>query len=261
MLNTKVPYGYNVADGGLGGGDQRGEKNHAYGKPSHRRKSVYPNLLSELAKRGFITYRQIGELLGLSEYTLSKKMCGKQNFTDKQKIFLVGYLGKNAEYLFARSDGKGNWYNKGKTPYKNLLAMMQVRGFNTYEEFAKQFAKPMKMSPKNFARKMRGEQNFTNQQKAFLVDYFDKPADYLFARDDDKSSVSNKGKTPYKNLLLELAKRGITTYALIATLMNLSYCTIKRKMSGRRSFTDEEKAFLADYLGKSVEYLFARNDR
>ena len=239
-----------------------GANNPAYGKPAwNRGYSPYKNLLTELEARGIVTYRQIAELLSVSINTIKHKIHGDRNFTNEEKAFLVDYLGKPAEYLFARDNGIDVFQdNKKPSPmrknlYKNLLTELEKRGIITYADFATL----MNLSLSSIEVKMSGKAPFTNKQKAFLSDYIKKPVEYLFARTDGKSDKpSSRFKSPYKNLLTELEKRGIVTKVDIATLMCLSYSAVKFKMSGERAFTDKQKAFLADYLKKPVEYLFQK---
>ena len=55
-------------------------------------------------------------------------------------------------------------------------------------------------------------------------------------------------------------EHGITKYIELAEPMEMLPDTFRNKMRGRNNFTDSEKNFLADYLGKPIEYLFACDD-
>ena len=80
----------------------RGKRHSNFGKPSSRRgKSLFPNLIFEMNARGII-YPVLANLLGISLTSLSMKMRGGRNFTDKDKNKLVEIFGKTIEYLLAR---------------------------------------------------------------------------------------------------------------------------------------------------------------
>ena len=293
LLGTKVPNGYNLKDGGDGGGhhsqetcaqmseSRRGENNPAYNKTSSQRKSPYKNLLAAMAERGINTYRELAELMGISVSKLSRKMSGETYFTDDEKSFLVDYFGKPVEYLFARNDGKSakpkptpkkklkpkpkrsKSLLNCKSPYKNLLAAIVERGITKYTEIAE----PMKMAPNTFRNKMRGKSNFTAEQKAFIADYLGKPVEYLFKRDDGKSSESNRGNPaqnrghcPYPNILKAMAKCNLQTYDQLAERAGVSPKNFGRKMTGIRNFTNEDKVKISNALGETIEYLFVRDD-
>lgn len=70
---------------------------------AQRQESPYKNLLCEMDKQ-YISYTALGELLGLSYQTISKKMRGERNFTAKDIAKLVEIFGKPAEYLLERDD-------------------------------------------------------------------------------------------------------------------------------------------------------------
>ena len=295
---TKEPFGYNVADGGKSLGDQSGKKNHAYGKASPFQKSVYPNLLAELAKHGINTYRQIGELLGLSTDSIKQKMHGKLFFTDEQQAFLADYLGKPIEYLFARSDGKSSVSNYHKTPSDETK--QKIRESTSGEKnhfFGKQhtdetiqkisetqraycpyknllaamdeigivsyaaLAERMEISLPNISRKMSGKVPFTDEDKVKLVAIFNKPIDYLLEREDRKPvESSSRHKTPLQNLLARMKEKGYKTYTAFAVPMQMNLKNLADKMSGKSSFTPEQQARLVEVLDAPIEYLLARVD-
>ncbi len=215
LLGTKIPNGYNLKDGGDGGGhhsqetcaqmseSRRGENNPAYNKTSSQRKSPYKNLLAAMAERGINTYRELAELMGISVSKLSRKMSGETYFTDDEKSFLADYLGKPIEYLFERDDGKsaesnrGNpAQNRGHCPYPNILKEMAKCNLQTYDQLAERADIP----PKNFGRKMNGIRNFTNEDKVKISNALGETIEYLFVRDDGIKVVSDCGRCPYNNL-------------------------------------------------------------
>lgn len=87
---------------------------------SHRNETSYKNLLNELDKQQ-LTYTALAELMGLKVMTISDKMLGRYNFTEKDIAKLVEIFDKPADYLLARDDGLSIKLSKrGKTPYKNF---------------------------------------------------------------------------------------------------------------------------------------------
>ena len=148
--------------------------------------------------------------------------------------------------------------NRGETPFKNLLNEIDNRQL-TYTDISKFLG----IHSATVSEKMHGRINFTDSDKAKLAEFFDKPIDYLFQRDDDggyvKSSAKNHGKSPYKNLKAELEARQLS-YAKLAELMGAEKNSIARKMRGDRSFMEREKEKLSEIFGKPVEYLMARDE-
>ena len=272
LLDTKAPNGYNLKDGGDGGGhhsqetcaqmseSRRGENNPAYNKTSSRRKSPYKNLLAAMAERGINTYRELAEIMGLSASKLSHKLNGETYFTDDEKAFLADYFGKPAEYLFARDDGKSSESNRGNPaqnrghcPYPKILEAMAKCKIRTYGQLAERAG----VSPKNFERKMNGIRNFTNKDKIKISKALGEPLEYLFVRDDGIGVVSDCGRYPYQNLEAEMAIQKISR-RMLAKLLDMPFSTLSDRIHGRGEFTDEQKARLVVILGKPAEYLFAR---
>lgn len=175
-------------------------------KLSVRRRADTPfkNLLSEMDKR-LITYIALGKLLGIKDTAISNKMLGKKNFTASQIAKLVELFDKPAEYLMLRDDGlpavmikprsgannplfgkhhtiesraKMSANRRNESPYKNLLCELDVRKLS-YTALGKFLG----LTQSTMSHKMRDDQNFTAEQVAKLVEIFDKPAEYLLARD------------------------------------------------------------------------------
>ena len=69
---------------------------------SKRGTTPYKNLRKEMDKRNF-SYNSLAKLFSFCHQTVSDKMSGKRNFTEKQIANLVEFFGKPAEYLMARS--------------------------------------------------------------------------------------------------------------------------------------------------------------
>ena len=129
-LGTKVPNGYNIADGGGGtvGCKHTPEtcakisallsgKNHPlFGQhlppeycskisAANRGYSPFKNLVHELDER-HLSYSALARLMDFSSHKhVSLKMCGKIIFTERDKAKLVEIFDKPIEYLLARDDG------------------------------------------------------------------------------------------------------------------------------------------------------------
>ena len=219
--NTKHPNGYNLTDGGEGtlgvertpeqkaklsearkgkplplehrqkiSEAERGEKNPFFGKQhtkaarekiadGHRKSSPYKNLLAEL-KAHQLLYANLAELLNVSQTSITEKMRGKKNFTARDRIKLVEIFGKPIEYLLKRDDGlEATLSNRGVSPYKNLVAELEVLNMSYTS-----LAKIMGLGVVSVSNKMRGKTRFTDSDKKKLAEIFGKPVEYLLQRDD-----------------------------------------------------------------------------
>ena len=153
---------------------------------------------------------------------------------------------------------------RGESPYKNLLAEMDKRNFS-YASLAKLLG----LCHQTVSDKMRGKQNFTASQIDKLVEIFGKPAEYLIARDDGLSAMTDRAKlgakssaiqrasSPYKNLLSEMDERGFS-YRSLAELLNSTRKSVSNKMRGIYNFSVKDIAKLVKIFGKPAEYLMAR---
>ena len=148
-------------------------------------------------------------------------------------------------------------------PYKNLVAEMKARGLDY-----KDLAELLGVTPQTISHKMRGDYKFTAKQKAFLAEYFGKPVEYLFERDDAEdltqfgtkiSSHKRSYKEVYKNLVAEMEARGITV-EILAELLRITPKTLYCKLRGEIKFLDRDKVKLVEIFGKPIEYLLARDD-
>lgn len=201
-------------------------------------------------------YTEFAELMGLSIPAISEKMRGNRNFTTRDKIRLEKIFCKPAEYLLQRDDGKNSMSNRGISPYKNLLSEIYKHKLKYCE-----IAELLGIAQATFSCRMHGKLNFTEQEKNKLADFFGKPIEYLFKRDESdsaKPSTPHRRESPYPNLIHELDARQLS-YGALARLMDWDKNSFARKMRGDRSFMDKEKNKLADFFGKPVEYLFKRN--
>ena len=66
------------------------------------------------------------------------------------------------------------------SPYKNLISELDKR-YLSYNAFAQLIS----LSVTSFSRRMRGKVNFTDADKAKLVEIFCKPIEYLLERTAD----------------------------------------------------------------------------
>ena len=201
-LNSKVPNGYNLTDGGEGVGgctDETRAKLSAKHKgvkksPEHcfkiavslRGTTPYKNLINEIEKR-HLKYFEVAELLGLSASNFKNKLHGRCHFTDKDIDKLVEFFGLPAEYLMVRDDrlsattsmaegfAKISAKKRGYSPYRNLLIEIDKRHL-TYRGLSKLTG----ISKSALPLKMSGKVKFTANEIAKLVELFGKPAEYLF---------------------------------------------------------------------------------
>ena len=141
--------------------------------------SPYKNLVAELDARQ-MSYAALAKLLGLSAGKVSMKMRCERNFTAKDKAKLVEIFGKPIEYLLERevcTDAPK--ISHARCPFKNLVAELDARQMS-YTALSKLLG----LSDSAVCARMRGERNFTERDKAKLVEIFGKPIEYLLARDD-----------------------------------------------------------------------------
>jgi len=68
---------------------------------------------------------------------------------------------------------------KKTSPYKNLIAEMDDRQLSYVA-----LEKLMGLPKNTLSPKMRGERSFTDEDKIKLIELFQKPIEYLLARDD-----------------------------------------------------------------------------
>ena len=139
------------------------------------------------------------------------------------------------------------------TPFKNLLAEMDKRQMS-YRDLAELLG----LAQMTSSERMRGIKIFKAVEVIKLVEFFGKPAEYLFARDDGIPFSPSKNSS-FKNLLMEMDKRKITYRALAKLLSLKNETSISNKMSGRDNFTAKDKAKLVEIFGKPVEYLMVRD--
>lgn len=144
---------------------------------------------------------------------------------------------------------------RSESPYKNLVAELDARNLSYAA-----LARLMGATPNVVSRKMNCVRNFTDADKAKLVEIFGKTIDYLLERDDTIAVPSPKyDKKLYKNLLNEMDNQYINKTAL-AELLGLSKRSLFGKMRGEYNFNDAEKAKLVEIFGKPIEYLLERKD-
>ena len=100
---------------------------------------------------------------------------GRKNSPETKAKMSASQIGHEVS---AKTAVKISIRNRGTTLFKNLLAEMDARQI-TYRGLAKILG----LAQPTVSQKMSGERNFTAEQIAKLVEIFDKPADYLLARD------------------------------------------------------------------------------
>ena len=139
--------------------------------------SPYQNLLNELDSHQ-LTYAMLAELLDLSLATVSQKMRGEHNFTEKDVAKLVKIFGKPIECLLPpeaymkKADPRRSY-----SPYQNLLRELDMHRISYHY-----LATLLNMTQSAVSRKIHGEYNFTERDKTKLVEIFGKPIEYLLER-------------------------------------------------------------------------------
>lgn len=166
----------------------------AHVSAAQRGDSPYKNLIAELDAHNF-SYAEFVKLTGIAK--ISYKMRGIRNFTDADKVKLVEVFCKLIEYLLegeplpeikevvkkkraplSQADcAKMSARQRGYSPYKNLIAELDAHQLSY-----KALERIMGVAKSTIARKIRGEYNFTDADKAKLVEIFDKPIEYLLER-------------------------------------------------------------------------------
>lgn len=261
--NTKVPNGYNLTDGGEGtvglertpehckniSESKKGDKHPFYGKhhtPEHR-----ANIAAGLKGRKFTSEH----CAHISESKMGTHI--EDETRDKMAESRSGERNPNfgkprpPEVAFQIATK-----NRSESPYKNLVAEMDARQMTVAA-----LAKFLGINSATLSEKMRGKINFTSEQIAKIEELLQKPAAYLFERDENFSfePATDRRKSPYKNLIAELDTRGFS-FPKVAELIGSSKSSIYKKMRGERNFKDSEKKKLAEILGKPIEYLLQRSE-
>ncbi len=195
-LKTKSPKGYNLTDGGTGFTEEVRAKMSAKQKgvsrslqhcanisAGQRGNSPFKNLTAEIDKMK-LTYTSLAKLLGLTQQTVSRKMLGQQNFTEKDKVKLAEIFNLPAEYLMERTDGLPARISKlgmkifvsrrCDSPLKNLLNEMKKRKIN-----GRGLGKLMGMGNTSIRLRINGKIKFKANEISKLVEIFNLPAEYL----------------------------------------------------------------------------------
>lgn len=258
--DTMAPNGYNLTEGGEGGKpceevcariaeSRSGEKHPFFGK--HHTPQHCANIAKALTGKK----RSPEHCANISK--------GKQGKTPKDETrdrMAESQLGeRNHNYGKPReteTSVKISVKNRHGSQFKNLLAELDAHQLSYAA-----LAKILNLAPKTISDKMLGKRKFTDDDKAKLAEFFGKPIEYLFQRDEEacvNPSEPHRKKSPYKNLQNELDAQNIS-YTKLAELIGSTKQSVARKMRGERSFMDREKAQIAEILGKPVEYLFQRD--
>lgn len=195
-LKTKSPKGYNLTDGGTGFTEEVRSKMSAKQKgvsrslqhcanisAGQRGNSPFKNLTAEIDKMK-LTYTSLAKLLGLTQQTVSRKMLGQENFTEKDKVKLAEIFNLPAEYLMERTDGLPARISKlgmkifvsrrCNSPLKNLLNEMKKRKIN-----GRGLGKLMGMGNTSIRLRINGKIKFKANEISKLVEIFNLPAEYL----------------------------------------------------------------------------------
>lgn len=177
---------------------------------------------------------------------------GKHHTAESKTKMAIAHVGKTPA---PETCSKRSVANRSESHFKNLLNEMDAHNLS-YNALGQLLG----LNQVSVSERMLGRIKFSESDVAKLVEIFKKPAEYLMARDDGLSTTLSKNhKTPYKNLAEEMATRKIS-YSKLAKLLGLARKTIFLKMCGDKyNFNANEKAQIAEILGKPVEYLFQRD--
>ena len=200
--HSKCPYGYNLTDGGEG-------------TVGLERTPEWCAKISEARK---------GKPLPPEHYAKLSIM----NKGDKNPFF-----GKNHTNAARK---KMAVIHRKETPYKNLLAEM-----NKQQLLYNALAELLGISISTLSSKVHGNRNFTAKDISKLVEIFEMPVEYLLKRNDGSElEMSNRGKTPYKNLSNEINKRDLT-FTVLAELLGISIASLSMKIHCKQKFTARDK--------------------
>lgn len=214
--DTKPPYGYNLTDGGEGtAGLEFTPEHRANIAASRRGKRLSPEHCANI---------------GASIRGEKNPFFGKHH-TDESRAIMAEI-------------------HRIETPYKNLLNELNKRNM-LYTDLAGLLG----IAISTLSQKVHGKFNFTARDAEKLEKIFGLPIEYLLQRDDGpEATLSNRGISPYKNLIAEMESRKMS-YTVLAKLMGLGVVSVSNKMRGKTRFTKRDKKRLAEIFGKSAEYL------
>ncbi len=168
-LNCKAPKGYNCTAGGDGlisPSEETIEKMKASSKNRWERGGDSPETL---AKKSAAHKGEKNPFYG-KHHTKAARL--------KISIATQGNKNMLGKHHTAETCAKLSASKRGKSPYKNLLDAISELQISY-----RSLAKLLSLSQSIFSRKMRGERNFTAKDIAKLVKIFNKPAEYLMARE------------------------------------------------------------------------------
>lgn len=236
--NSKHPNGYNLTDGGDG---VVGLKH----TPEH-------NAKIGAAQKGIPKRPETRKKLSDAHKGKPLPPEHRQKISEAERGEKNPFFGK--KHTKAAKSKMADVHRKNN-PYKNLLAELKA-----HQLLYTDLARLLGISQSSFTAKMLGQRNFTERDKVKFVEIFKKPIEELLARDDGKVSTSNRGISPYKNLLNEMYARHMSQGEL-GKLMGLSPASISVKMRGKKPFTERDKKKLVEiFFDKSIKYLLARDD-
>lgn len=173
-LRCKAPNGYNRTNGGSGNWRHTAESREKIASklrgvkksPEHRAKISASKLGDKNPNYG-------KPLSDEQKAKIATKLIGRKNPADmhgeKNPFFGKHHTSKTRTIISA--------YRRGKSPYKNLIAELDAHQLS----YA-MLAQLLGLSASNLARKIRGERNFTDKDKAKLEEIFGKSAEYLLQR-------------------------------------------------------------------------------
>mgnify|MGYP002860339754 CR=1 FL=1 len=224
-LKSKVPYGYNLTDGG------EGLSGYVVSDETREKRSI--------KLRGI---PKSPEQCAAIAATLQGRFCGEDN----------PFFGKHHSLLTC---SELSIKKRKESPYKNLLAEMDKLQMSYHA-----LAKLLGVTQSAVSRKILCDNNFSDNDNAKLEEIFGLPAEYLlYCEIPPKPPKMRKKTSSYKNLIAEMDARQLS-YVALEKLMDSPKNTLAPKMRGERSFTIKDRIKLIEIFQKPLEYLLKREE-
>ena len=279
-LKSKVPYGYNIADGGdyahapqslkLMSEKQLGKeipdeqrKNHSVIIRS-KTEPTYPILEAELTRQG-VMYVDLVKHLDLSKQSITDRMNGTKNFWLEEATAVRELLNVDMplEELFQTQNGEPPVF---KTPpdylYPVLSNELRRRKISNID-----LAKNIGMSKAVLYNIMHDKKAFTLEQMTAIKNFLgvDMPLEELFRRAHEpvpkKRRLKRRNWGLYPVLEAELQRQGLSATP-VAKYIGINVQSFSNKMRGEHRFFPNEMEATKEFLGVDIpiEELFRRAD-
>ena len=191
-LRTKKPYGYNLTDGGEGFIGYR-HSPETLAKISEIKKNS-PRAAEQIARLAELNRGRHPTPEARAKMSASRKgrtisaehrakliaaNTGKQFTPERRAKISAAHRGKS---ISIEHRAKISATSRGNNPFKNLLRELEKRQLS-YKALSKLIDMPLS----SLSYKMQGIRKFTEGDKVKLEEFFGKPIEYLFERDDAKN--------------------------------------------------------------------------